>query len=682
MNGPFPEKAKSAASRRATALCVLALLGINAYVCLGLFSVEFTERMESIEGSYMSISRWAVDHWGDLTWFPLWFTGMPFHRVYQPGLHLSVAALAKCVGWTPQHAYHFLTALAYCLGSVTLFWLCYRGTGQRAYAFLTGVLYSLISPTCFLVAGIRNDTGGLLLARRFQVLVHYGEGPHIAALALLPLAIFLVDRAVSSRRWPFIPLAAIGLAAVVLTNWPGTVALAMAIAAYCLSKVGSERPIHWPSLIGLGAVAYLIVSPWIPPSIVASVLRNAQQSDATMLGSHQFLSLGLLAATLIGLHFVFRRANAGSWVRFFAYFTVIAGSVSIGREWFGWRLLPQPNRFQLEFEMALAGLVAYCAVFALRRLPRWAQIGAVCLFALFCVAQLGRYHRYATSLVRPIDITTTIEYKMAKWFDANMQGNRVFAPGNVSLWMNMFSDVPQVAGCCDQGIPSQEYRIAVYTIYTGQNAGARDAEISLLWLRAYGASAIGVTGPASTEYFKPYWNPRKFDGVLPELWRDGDNVVYRVPRRSSSLAHVVARSALVTIPPENGLLVEPLVPLVEAMESPEAPSASLRWLSQHEAEIDAQVGVNQVVFLQVTYDPGWRATENGLDRKITRDALGMMAVDPGHSGACKIKLVYDGGTEASVTRVMRILGIVLLGCWMALAWRRARSAERLAPGSS
>jgi hypothetical protein len=643
--------------RLATAVCSLALFGMNAYVCLGLFSAEFTQRMESIEGSYMSISRWAIDHWNDLTWFPLWFTGMPFHRVYQPGLHLSVAALAKGVQWSPQHAYHFLTALAYCLGPVTLFWLCYRGTGRRGYAFLTGVLYSLVSPTCFLVSGIRHDVGGLLLPRRYQVLVHYGEGPHMAAMALLPLVILLLDRAVSARRWPFILAATVALAAVVLTNWPGTVAMAMAIAAYCLAKVGGEQPLHYPSLIGLALVTY-------------------QLSDNTMLGGRQFLALGLLAAAVLGLHCLLSRAKAGGWPRFFAFFTLIAGSVSIGREWFGWRILPQPNRFQLESEMAIAGLVAYGALFAWRRLPRWFRVATLCLFALFCVAQVGRYQRYAAALTRPIDITTTIEYRMAKWFDANMHGTRVFAPGNVSLWMNMFTDVPQVAGCCDQGIPTQEHRIAVYTIYTGQNAGPRDAEISLLWLRAYGAGAIGVTGPASTEWFKPYWNPRKFDGVLPVLWRDGDNVVYRVPRLSSSLAHVVPKSALVSHPPENGLVVEPLAPLVEALENPRMPPATLRWLSQHEAHIDAHLGAGQVIFVQASYDPGWRATENGLDREIAPDALGMMAIDPGHTGECSIELVYDGGTEARLARVMRVSGLLFLGAWLLLAWCRARRAAQ------
>jgi hypothetical protein len=652
--------------RIGTPLSVLLLFGVNLYICRNLFALEFGQRMEAIESSYMSISRWATDHWNDLSWFPLWFTGTPFHQVYQPGLHLTVAALARVVGWTPQHSYHFLTALAYCLGPVTLFWLAYRGTGRRGYALLAGMLYSLASAVTLLVPAVAADAGGMLEPRRFQILIHYGEGPHTTALALIPIAIWLLDRAVAKRRKLFGPLAALSLAAVVLTNWPGTIGLSMAVAAYCLSKIGSPRPIGWRVLAGACAAGYLVVCPWIPPSIARLVLRNAQQSAATMFGIRHAAALAAIAGALAGMHLLFRRYKTNRWLRFFIYFAFLSGLPSLGKLWFGWRLLPQPERFQTEFDMAMAGIAAYAALAIGTRLPRKAQVAALALVVVFFAAQARSYRRYARIYVQPIDIASTIEYRMAKWFDANMQGRRVFAPGNVSLWMNMFTDVPQVAGCCDQGIPTMEHRIAVYVIYTGQNAGARDAEISVLWLKAYGADAIGVTGPKSGDPFTPYWNPRKFEGVLPLLWRDGDSAVYAVPRRSASLAHVIDRSAVVTRPPENGLDVAPLEALAASMENSANPPASFRWKSLHEAEIGAQPGPNQVIFAQVTYDAGWRAAdERGVELKTAPDALGLMTIEPGHTGPTRIRLVYDGGIEARLARIAQAAGLLLLIGWTA-----------------
>ena len=648
--------------RRLTILSayVAVILAINAYVCRNLFALEFSQRMESIEGSYMSIARWAAANWSDLTWFPLWFNGMPFEKVYQPGFHFTVAGLSTLFRWTPQHAYHFLTAITYSAGALTLFWLCYSANHDRAQALLAALFYSLISPTCFLVPLIRADAGGWLSPRRYQILVHYGEGPHISAVALIPVVILALHGAVSLRNRIYIAFAPFALAAIPLTNWPGSMGLSMAVLAYCLSQIGSFKALQWVALIATGVSAYLIASPWLPPSVITAVIRNAQQSDGTSFGDAQLWPGLILAAAIAILLIVFKRADTNRWFRFFAFFTLITGAVSMGREWFGWRLLPQPNRFQVEFEMAFAATLAYVLIWSARKLPTRIQIVAALLLVGIGARQTVHFARYAQRLTQPIEITTTIEYQMAKAFEANLGNQRVFAPGNVSLWMNMFTDVPQVAGCCDQGIPNQEYRIAVYTIYTGQNAGARDAEISLLWLRAYGANAIGVTGPNSTEFFKPYWNWKKFDGVLPELWRQGENVIYRVPRKSTDPVRVIPKSAVTPRAPENGLVVEPIQPFVAALEDPAMPAATFRWVNRHEAVIDTETSAGQVIFLQISHDAGWKAIEDGIVLPVNVDPLGMSYVEPVKRGPVQLRLIYDGGSEVQLTRVLLGLGLLLV----------------------
>ena len=659
-----------------TALAIAVLFALNAVIAQYLFRADFTNRMESIESSYISISRWAMDHWHDRIWFPLWFSGSPFNRVYQPGLHLSVAEWARMLHWTPEHSYHFLTGLAYAIVPVTLFWLCFRMTGRRGHAFVAGLLYSLVSATTFLSPMVRHDMGNWLLPRRYLILVHWGEGPHTTALAMLPLAVWILDRAVSTRRWFFLLLAPFAIASVVLTNWPGTMGLALAVIAYCLATLGRHPARSWFTLAGIGVLAYLIAIPWASPSIIALVVRNAQQSDGTPFSALRLLIAALFGLTLIAIHFLLRRTRMNRGLEFFFYFTLITGTISLAAQWFGWQLLPQAVRFQLEFDMAAAALAAFLLAAGFQRLPRKWRAAAIAIAVLLCAVQIRRSVRYARGFTRPIDISSTIEYRMAKWFDANMQGKRVFAPGNVSLWMNMFTDVPQMNGCCDQGIPTQENRIAVYAIYTGKSAGARDAENSILWLKVYGASAIGVTGPRSTEYFKPYWNPRKFDSVLPLLWRDGDNAIYGVPRPSESLAHVVNEAAIVDRAPVNGLDIEPLVPLSAALDQEKPPFASFRWLNQHEADIEAMVQPRDVIFVQETYAPGWRATENGVRLNITADALGLMEIHPNHTGANRIHLIYDGGAEAVWTRWVQRAGILLVGIWAAVAWFRQRRERK------
>src|ERR1700738_1372776 len=89
-----------------TVSAVALLLTINVTVSRKLWLARFTNQLGSVEGSFISISRYALHHWGDLQWFPLWFCGMPLLQVYQPGFHLTVAVLAGLFHTTPERSYH------------------------------------------------------------------------------------------------------------------------------------------------------------------------------------------------------------------------------------------------------------------------------------------------------------------------------------------------------------------------------------------------------------------------------------------------------------------------------------------------------------------------------------------------------------------------------------------------
>src|SRR5579859_1873612 len=97
------ERARGASSPRlrsfGAALCAVAIFAVNAIVCSRLFFLNYSVRMDSIEGAYMSISAYVARHWSDHAWFPLWYGGMPFEHVYQPGLHVTVAMLASVAHW-------------------------------------------------------------------------------------------------------------------------------------------------------------------------------------------------------------------------------------------------------------------------------------------------------------------------------------------------------------------------------------------------------------------------------------------------------------------------------------------------------------------------------------------------------------------------------------------------------
>ncbi|MEO8096356.1 MAG: hypothetical protein ABI811_01550 [Acidobacteriota bacterium] len=646
---------------------MVALFALNAYLCHELFSLEISQMIGSVEAVFISFSRWLADHWSDRSWFPLWISGMPVRQVYGPVLHTTVAAVSRLTQWTPQHAYHFVTAVTYCLGPVTLFWLCFKATGRRGYAFLAGLIYSLLSPSTFVVSAIRDNALGYWNARRYQTLVEFGEGPHVTALMMIPLVIWILDEAAVARKRAFLVAAPIALAILVLTNWTGTTGLVMGIAAYCLSKLGAseaagERPLHWPTLAGIGVIAYMLAMPWIPPSLIRAVNESSQAMDTALPLVGKLKVLVPLLTAIVAAHFAAQRFQINRWYRFFLYYGLITGVVVLSYYRLDLKVVQLGHRFHLEMEMAMAGAAAFAVLWLNNKLPRWARAAALGLLVVAGVAQMIQYRSYVVLLTKSIDFTQTAEYRMSQWFAANMKDQRVLAPGTPSLWMNLYSDVPQFFGCCDQSVRTDALRHALYVIYAGHPQRKGSGELVTLWLKTYGVAAVGVPAGGGPQSPQPYTDPHQFDGVLPEAWRDGANVVYRVPGPPYSLAHVIDRARVVTRPPGNGLDIEQIVPLVNQLDHPPA-AAIFRWISQHEAEITAETAPDQVLFVQETFDAGWHAYDKKTELRVVPDALGLTVVEPIEPGSHTIRLVYGSGEEDQVARAVQLAGVAFLALW-------------------
>jgi hypothetical protein len=636
------------------------LFAISAILCRHLFFTEHLSHMGSVDGSYIAMVRFTLRHWNNLSWWPIWFCGMSFQNVYGPVLTFATAAVAVLTRQSPAWAFHTLCAVLYCLGPVTLYAAALHVSHSRATAFTSALLFALTSPAGILIPAIRTDVGGPLHLRRLQTMVVYGEYPHIAVLTLIPIALILLDRlrphqSRARQRAELFPIAATALvmAVIACTSVTGTVGFAMAAVAWLIALPAKDLTPTLPRLALAAILGYGLAMPWIPPSTIRLVWMNSQWGTSrptpfTPRHIFYFTAIALIAAALriamakLGAPLLLRLAIL---LIFFSGIVVAAG------------ILPQPYRFHLEFEMGCCLAVGFLWLKTAGRLHPRAQAAIAAPIALALLAvnavHTGRY-------IRPMDIRGTIEYQSAMWFDRHLSGGRVFAPGSISFWLNAFTDTPQLGGCCDQGIPSWEERVALYSVYTGQNMGPREAEVSLLWLQAFGVQAVEAGGPNTREYFKPYSNPPKFDGVLEELWHKGDDVIYRVPQRSKSLAHVMLESQTVSIParPKDGLDITPLQTYVAALNDPQLPGAAMRWTNPHQALIRADLTPNQVISVQVSYDPGWRARASGASIPITSDGLGLIVLHPNCTGPCTIDLDYSGPPEMPFARTAAIVSLL------------------------
>jgi len=576
--------------------------------------------------------------------------------------------VSSVAGISPALAYHAVTAFAYCLGPVFLFLFVRLLSGALWPGFLAALTYSVFSPSTLLMPEVALDVGGLWGARRLQALVGYGEGPHIIALTLIPLALAALYWAAKKPGVFRVWLAALAVASVPLTNWIGTFGFAVAVFALVLSLTGKGWWRTWLLFATIGTLAYAFASPWIPPSSIINIQHNAQDVVGSYpMGTPQLFYCGILLAITLACYAALRWIRASQTVQFATVYALLMAGVSVSRTWFGTYAIPQPERFHLEMEMAAVLLFLFVPYALARRLPSPWRTAIVIVACLGIILQSFSYRGSARNMIHAGKIEETVEYQIATWLSENLPGRRVFAPGSTKFWLNVFSDNPQMGGAAAQAITNLELPHVNFGVPFTEETGKE----TTWWLQAYGVDAIVVGGPNSRDVYRDFHNPNKFNGILTELWRDGDDVIYEVPRRSRSLAHVIRPEDVVPHrPPDFRKLVE-LLPYVKALEDPSLPTADLFWHDSANVAILTVMQPNQLLSVQISWHPHWSASANGQPAPLQRDGLGQMIVEPGCDGPCEISLSYDPGLEMTIARGACLLAFLIPPV---LSLRRRRNA--------
>ncbi len=491
--------------------------------------------MPSIDGAFIGLARYIRDHFPDLSWMPLWYGGIPFPDCYPPLFHTLVAAVSGLGRISAGLAYHAVAATFYSLGPVALYWAARRLGAERMPAFLACLGYSLLSPSIWLGPEIRHDIGGWFAPCRLDAMVRWGEGPHIASLTLLPVSLGLLHIALQRRRPQWYFAAAAAMAAVALSNWIGGVALALVAGAYLLAGFSAEWLPLWVRTAAIGGWAYALAAPFVTPSTVATIQANAPIVAGGYKPNH-LLEPAFLAGALL-LAWILWKARVEPRGRFAILLVYLTGAITLCAYWFKLSIVPQPERYHLEMDMAFWLAVALLAREGVVSNSKMRVMLAAILILTIPLAI--HQHRRAQEIEKPIAIRSTVEYEISQWLGEHRPGQRVFAPGTIGFWMPAFSDTPMLTGGFDNGMRNTFLQDVNYQIYAGDRQ-----DTMLAWLKAFGVSAVVGGGPASREFYHPYAHPEKFAG-LPEIWRDGPDVIYSVPRGRASLAHAMPASDLV-----------------------------------------------------------------------------------------------------------------------------------------
>jgi hypothetical protein len=637
------------------ALYLAILVGVNLYFTHKLFFAEYTGHMNSLQGLWISMARLAGTHWFWPAWWPYQDGGVPFEHTYMPLVPASAAVLSHLTQVSAARAFFSVMGIVVTLGPATLFVLLWRLSGRPGTAFVASLVYSATSPARALLPETDLDPVRYWSSLRFYGAVVWDDLPHQTAILILPIAFLFLWRSLETRKPRYYAAAVLAMAATVLASVFGATALALGVPCMLAALPRKDVRSNLRTAAVLTGCAYLLVCPFLPPSLIATIRSNQQHSPEDAWSGGSFLALGIVLAGAALLAFTLNRANVSRPMRFLALFALVASSIPLLDAYLNLHFIPQPSRYTAEMELGIAMVVFSVCTWMWARLPRKIALALVALFICIVVEHIAPFLRFTQEATQAVDITVTIEYRIARWTDEHMRGQRIMVPGSIAQWFNAFSSTPQLSGASFSTTPNWNQQVAMTSILTSLHPPETDRAI--LWLKAFGIQAVTAGGRQTPEFWKGV-SSTKFDGQFPILWRQQDTTIYRIPQRSGSLAHVIPATA-----------VADLERYVAALDDPSLPLADFRWQSFRKARIDTTVGDGQAISVQTCYHPGWHAIVNGRSAPTARDGLGFLLIRPDCRGPCHIELTYNGGVEYILCR---ILSGFALGGQAFVFWRLSR----------
>lgn len=649
-----------------------ALVWINFYICRKAFHTEFTVHFNSMHGEWLALARLGDFRWWRASWWPWWGAGAPLEYVYAPLVPVLTAFLSRVSHHSLVLSFNQLSGAVYCLAPATMYLVSWRISGSAGYSFIAGAAASLLSPFEWVVPGDPFHWSIGLEPRLLLLIFDWDDVPHLIAVAMLPLLVWFLWRALRSGRAADFFVSGVLMAVMMLSNAFGMVLIAFTVITLPMAMDKGRRLAGLARGAATAVCAWIVISPWLPPSLILRIHTMSAVVNETASTPRSLAALAIVGAVFTAAFLGMRKRVAHWGFRWLLLFSAIVVPIPILDRYAHLRFVPQTVRYKVEAEF----LVVWLIVFALRPLveripPRARALIALPLLWLGGI-QLVAFGREArTWRLLAVDATQSIEYQTAEWVDRHFPGERVMMPGSIGFWADAFVNVPQAGAQPFTTSPNLSQYVAQYFISSG-DGGDQAGALATLWLKAFGARAVVVPGEGSPEYWHPFGNPRAFEGVLPVAWRERNTTVYQVSNGAYSLAHVIRREDLVQHKPANGLDVSELRRYVAAIEDPGAPAA-LTWHGNNDVSIDARMKPGELVSAQITWDPGWHARVNGAQRRVMPDGIGLMAVDAGCAGDCRIDLEYDGGTERRVCRMASAsLPVILLLVWLG---RRLRPAK-------
>ena len=655
--------------KRSAALDSCLLLILASLLIWPLFHLEYLGNWPSIESTFIADARMLANHLPHPGWQPLWYCGTRFDYIYPPALRYGTALISIAGNLSTARAYHLYTAVAYVFGILAVYWLVRIGSASRGAALLASAATALLSPSFLFLTAIRHDSL-FLVPQRLHVLMLYGEGPHISALCILPAALAACLPAVRSYRPALLALAAALCALVVSNNFYGATALAIFFPLMVWSVWNGER--SWRVWLRAGAIvvlAYGLCAFWLTPSYIRITTINLKWVAQPGNTWSVIVAAAVIALFCAGSAIAAGRRRDREWTVFVAGAAVFLSLDVLGYNYFGFHVTGDSQRLIPELDLAL--ILAFVETMRVMWNRPKLRV-AVALVTVLAFYPAAGYLRHAWT---PFPVSEPLqqryEFRLAQWVAAHLPGERVLPSGSVRFWFDAWSDNAQPDGGSSQGMLNQNLPNASWQIIHEDQPGP-----AVLWMQALGTDAVIVPDKTSVEAYHDYTEPHKFRGALESLYDDhAGTAIYRIPRVHPGIGRVVDDRAIASAGKmRSGDDWETLAKYVRAVEDPSAPPVSVSWTGFDRMSVQATVSAGQSLLVQESFDPAWRAEENGKAVAILAEPfMGFMLLDasPGYH---EIQLRFTTPLENRIGQILfglsclAILGLLGAGRKPRVLW--------------
>lgn len=646
----------------------LAIFVTNVLLNWPLFLPGDSPYRDTIEAGYMGTARFVAENPNPWGWNPQQYCGQPTLSTYVPLLPYTAAALSWTTDIDPVYSYKLLTGVLACLGPVTLFLFVLFFTGNLTWSALAASGYIFFSPLYGLIQQMDKDRGIVYLPWRMHVFAKYGEGPHVSALTLIPLALIAVFYAGSADRYWRVPAAAFLLACIPLTNWIGALALAVCCLLLLLASWGAPNgSLRMQSVLAASVLAWGFACFWLTPAFIRTVVFNWPVDSYNY--QLQYAQACLLTCWVIGTLMLRVALWALRWPLYPTYVTL--GVFAFGFPVliyysYGIDTLPESRRYAIEFALFLTLALAAFLHWTLASTNRVRQVcGAVLALALLPPActQVWRYLTQGHGRWKPVPREQTPEYRVTQWIANQRPQGRVLASGGLRFRLNSWFPLQQVGGTFESGLRNRVPVHFAYQVRTGMGSTpANEAEQAILQMKALGVEYVVVHGPKSQEYYRDYRRPGKFEGALAKVYDDGDDIAYRVP--FYGLAHLV-RWEEQPLHPHR----ESIAAYVSALDDVSRPRLEFRQSGSSAMDVRGPIPAGYDVTVAVTYESGWQAWQDGKPVQLVPNKLNFIVAKVHSSAGSTVRFEYRETPEARGMAVISVFTMVGTTVWLR---RRAR----------